>query len=90
MYSSITDDRSRCTVRYSALFGLKSDVPPSQRLDKLNKEINAALVDPKIKAGLAELGGTVLAGSLAVFGKLIAEETEKWSEVVKFAGIKPE
>ena len=59
-------------------------------IDKLNKEINAGFADPKIKARLAELGGTVLPGSPADFGKLIAEETEKWGKVVKFAGIKPE
>jgi tripartite-type tricarboxylate transporter receptor subunit TctC len=57
---------------------------------KLNQEINSALVDPKIKARIIELGGTVLAGSRADFGKLIAEETEKWGKVIKFAGIKPE
>src|SRR5215471_16644441 len=59
-------------------------------IDKLNRETNAALADPKIKARLAELGGTVLAGSPADFGKLIADETEKWAKVIKFAGIKPE
>jgi tripartite-type tricarboxylate transporter receptor subunit TctC len=57
-------------------------------IDKLNKEINAALVDPKMKARLADLGGTVLSGSPAEFGKLIAEETEKWGKVVKLAGVK--
>jgi tripartite-type tricarboxylate transporter receptor subunit TctC len=56
-------------------------------IDKLNKEINAGLADPKIKARLADLGATVLAGSPADFGKLIAEETKKWSKVVKLAGI---
>jgi tripartite-type tricarboxylate transporter receptor subunit TctC len=59
-------------------------------VDKLNQEINAALADPRIKARLAELGGTVLAGSPADFGELIATETEKWAKVVKFAGIKPD
>jgi tripartite-type tricarboxylate transporter receptor subunit TctC len=59
-------------------------------VDKLNKEINAALADPKIKASLANMGGSVLPGSPAEFGKLIAEETEKWAKVVKFAGMKPE
>ena len=63
---------------------------PAEIIDKLNKEINAALADPKMKARLADLGGTVLAGSPADFGKLIADETEKWGKVVKFAGIKPE
>ena len=57
-------------------------------VEKLNKEINAALGDPKMKARLADLGGTVLAGSPADFVKLIAEETEKWGKVVKFTGIK--
>ena len=59
-------------------------------VDKLNKEINAALGDPKIKARLADLGGTVLSGAPADFGKFIADETEKWAKVIRFAGIKPE
>ena len=63
---------------------------PIEIIDKLNKEINAGLADPKIKARLADLGGTLLAGSPADFGKLIADETEKWGKVVKFAGLKPE
>jgi len=63
---------------------------PSQIVDKLNAETNAGLADPKIKARLADLGGTPLAGSPADFGKFIADETEKWGKVVKFAGIKPE
>src|SRR5262249_24920855 len=63
---------------------------PGEIVDKLNKEINAALTDPKVRARLAELGGTPLAGTPASFGKLIAEETEKWGKVIKFAGIKPE
>ena len=63
---------------------------PIEIIDKLNKEINAGLADPKIKARLADLGGTVLPGSPADFGKLIADETEKWGKVVKFAGLKPD
>jgi tripartite-type tricarboxylate transporter receptor subunit TctC len=63
---------------------------PIEVVDKLNREINAGLADPKIKARLVDLGGTVLAGSPADFGKLIVEDTEKWGKVVKFAGIKPE
>jgi len=63
---------------------------PVEIIDKLNREINAALADPKLKERLAVLGGTPLAGSPADFAKLIAEETEKWGEVIKFAGIKPE
>ena len=61
---------------------------PVEVVEKLNKEINAGLADPKIKARLADLGGTPLVGSPADFGKLIVEETEKWAKVVKFAGIK--
>ena len=61
---------------------------PAEIIEKLNKEINAALADPTMKARLADLGGTVFAGSPADFGKFIAEETEKWAKVVKFAGIK--
>jgi tripartite-type tricarboxylate transporter receptor subunit TctC len=63
---------------------------PTEIVDKLNSEINAALADPKMKARLADLGGAVLGGSPADFGKLIAEETEKWGKVIKFANIKPE
>ncbi|HKF10600.1 MAG TPA: tripartite tricarboxylate transporter substrate binding protein [Xanthobacteraceae bacterium] len=63
---------------------------PAAIVDKLNKAINAGLADPKIKARLADLGGTVLAGSPADFAELIAEETEKWGKVVKFADIKPQ
>ncbi len=57
---------------------------------KLNKEVNAGLADPKLKARLAVLGGTVLPGSPEEFGKLIADETEKWGKVVQAAGIKVE
>ena len=59
---------------------------PAEIVDRLNKEINAGLADPKMKARLADLGGTVLPGSPADFGKLIADETEKWAKVVKFGG----
>ena len=61
---------------------------PVEVVEKLNKEINAGLADPKIKERLADLGGIPLVGSPADFGKLIVEETEKWAKVVKFAGIK--
>jgi len=62
---------------------------PADVVDKLNKEIGAALADPKIKARLADQGSTALGGSPADFGRLIAEETEKWSKVVKFSGMRP-
>ena len=62
---------------------------PAEIIDKLNKEINAGLADPKIKARLADWAARACR-SPAEFGKLIAEETEKWGKVVKFAGIKPE
>ena len=62
----------------------------SEIIGKLNTEINAGLVDPKLKARFADLGGTVLPGSAADFGKLIADDTEKWGKVIKFAGIKPQ
>jgi tripartite-type tricarboxylate transporter receptor subunit TctC len=61
---------------------------PAGIVHRLNKEINVALADPKIKAQFAELGATALAGSPADFGELIARETAKWAKVVKFAGIK--
>jgi tripartite-type tricarboxylate transporter receptor subunit TctC len=73
----------------SAWFGV--GVPkntPAEIIDKLNNEINAALADPKLKARLADLGGTPLPGTPADFGKLIADETEKWAKVIRAANIK--
>ena len=61
---------------------------PAEIISKLNREINTALADPNFKARLADVGGTALSSSPAEFGKLIADETEKWGKVVKFAGIK--
>ena len=63
---------------------------PTEIIDTLNKEINAGLADPKIKARLADLGSMALAGSPADFGKLIADETEKWGKVIRAANIKLE
>ena len=63
---------------------------PAEIVDKLNKEINAALADPKIKARLADLGGIPLSMTPADFGKFIADETEKWGKVVRAANIKVE
>src|SRR5262249_38869885 len=59
-------------------------------IDRLNKENNAALAEPKIKARLAELGAIGIRGSPADFGKLIAAETDKWARVIRSANIKPE
>jgi tripartite-type tricarboxylate transporter receptor subunit TctC len=75
----------------SAWYGLGApkNTPP-EIIDKLNGEVNAALADRKIKARLAAQGSALLAGSPADFGKLIAEETEKWGNVVKFSGMKAE
>jgi tripartite-type tricarboxylate transporter receptor subunit TctC len=67
--------------------GAPKNTPP-EIVDKLNKEVNAALADPRIKARLAELGTMVLPGSPAEFGKLIAEDTEKWGKVMRAANIK--
>jgi tripartite-type tricarboxylate transporter receptor subunit TctC len=75
----------------SAWFGVGAPRhTPVDIVGELNKEINAVLSDPKVEARLADLGGTVLAGSPADFSKLIAEETEKWAKVVKFSGAKPD
>jgi tripartite-type tricarboxylate transporter receptor subunit TctC len=63
---------------------------PAQIVEQLNVDINAALSDPTLKARLAKLGGMLLPGIPADFGKLIADETEKWAKVAKFAGIKAE
>jgi tripartite-type tricarboxylate transporter receptor subunit TctC len=63
---------------------------PDDIVQKLNQELNAALADPKIAARIADLGSTVLPGSPAEFGKLIADETDKWAKVVKFSGATPE
>src|SRR5262249_39104707 len=69
--------------------GAPRNTPPDI-IEKLNKEINAALADPKLRARLAELGGTVLAGSPTDFGKLITDETEKWGNVIRTLNIKAE
>ena len=63
---------------------------PTEIIDRLNNEINASLGDPAIKVRLTDLGGTTIPGLPGDFGKLIAEETEKWGRVVKFAGVKAE
>ena len=62
---------------------------PTQIIDRLNKEINAGLADPKIKARITDVGDMVFASSPAEFGKFIANETEKWGKVIRAANIKP-
>jgi tripartite-type tricarboxylate transporter receptor subunit TctC len=75
----------------SAIYGVVAPRnTPTEIIDRLNREINAALADPNMKARLADLGGTVLPGSPADFGKLVADETEKWSKVIRAANIKVE
>jgi tripartite-type tricarboxylate transporter receptor subunit TctC len=67
--------------------GAPRNTPP-EIIDRLNKELNAALADARIKTRIVELGGTVVGGSAAEFGTIISEATEKWAKVIKFAGIK--
>ena len=75
----------------STWFGIVAPTnTPTEIIEKLNNAINAGLADPKIKARLAEMGGMLLAGSPADFGKLIAEETDKWGQVIRTANIKPD
>ena len=75
----------------STWFGIVAPTnTPAEIIEKLNNAINAGLADPKIKSRLAEMGGMLLAGSPADFGKLIAEETDKWGQVIRTANIKPD
>jgi tripartite-type tricarboxylate transporter receptor subunit TctC len=75
----------------SALFGMGAPIKtPPQIIEKLNREINAVLAEPDVKARLTELGGEPLVSSPQAFGAMIAAETEKWAKVVKFADIKVE
>ena len=75
----------------SSIFGFGAPKnTPAEIIDKLNKEINAGLADPNIKARIADLDGRVLAGTPADFGKLIADETEKWGKVIRVAKIRPD
>ena len=74
----------------SAWFGIGAPKStPPELVERLNKEVNISIADPKLKARLANLGGTVLAGSPADFGKLISDETKKWGKVIVAANIKP-
>jgi len=75
----------------SSLYGVAAPSnTPTEIVDKLNREINAALADPAMQTRLADLGGIVLAGSPADFGKLIAVETDKWAKVIRTGNIKPQ
>jgi tripartite-type tricarboxylate transporter receptor subunit TctC len=75
----------------SALFGMGAPIKtPPEIIEKLNREINAVLAEPDVKARLIELGGEPLVSSPQGFGAMIAAETEKWAKVVKFADIKVE
>ena len=75
----------------SAWYGLSAPrSTPQAVVGKLNKEINAGLADPALRARLVDLGGMIVSGSPADFGKLVGDETAKWAKVIKFAGIKPQ
>jgi tripartite-type tricarboxylate transporter receptor subunit TctC len=78
---------------YEASFWFGVGAPkatPAEVIKKLNKAMNAGVADPKLNARLADLGGTPILGTPADFGKVIAEETEKWGKVIRSASIKPE
>jgi tripartite-type tricarboxylate transporter receptor subunit TctC len=75
----------------SAWYGLGAASKTSADIvEKLNKEVNTGLADPRLKARLIAMGGVLLVGSPADFGRLIADETAKWAKVVKFSGAKPD
>jgi tripartite-type tricarboxylate transporter receptor subunit TctC len=75
----------------SAWYGVGAPrTSPTEIVDTLNREINAGLTHPSLRERLVDLGGTVIAGTPAEFGKFIADDVEKWAKVVKFAGVKPE
>src|SRR5712691_670301 len=75
----------------SGFFGLGAPgKTPAKMIDMLNREVNAGLADPRLRAQLTDLGGMILAGSPGDFRKLIEDETEKWGKVIRAANIKPE
>ena len=85
--SPIADVVPGYTVTGFLGFGAPKGTPP-EIIQRLNREINAALIDPAVKARMSELGSDIFTGSPADFGRLIDEETEKWAKVVRFAGLK--
>ena len=91
-YRTSRPSASSCRAMRPAPSSASARPRPRRRTSssRLNDAINAVLADPKIKARFADLGGTALPGSPAEFGKLIADETEKWAKVVKFSGVKPD
>jgi tripartite-type tricarboxylate transporter receptor subunit TctC len=75
----------------SAWFGVGAPRnTPAEIIERLNREINAGLADPAMQAPLIDIGGTMMPGSPADLGWLMAEETEKWGKVVRFAGLRPD
>jgi hypothetical protein len=89
--SSARSRKSRGIISPSAFAVLRAPRnTPVEVVDKLNKEINAGLVDPKIAARLADMGATAFTGSPAELDKIIVEQTEKWGKVIRTANIKPE
>jgi tripartite-type tricarboxylate transporter receptor subunit TctC len=85
--SPIADVVPGYTVTGFLGFGAPKGTPP-EIIERLNREINTALADPTVKTRMRELGSDIFTGSPADFGRLVAEETEKWAKVVKFAGIR--
>jgi tripartite-type tricarboxylate transporter receptor subunit TctC len=82
---------SEVVTRFEVMGWLGFGAPkgtPADIVERLNREVNAVLADPAIKARMAELGSDLIAGSSADFGQLVADDTEKWAKVVRFAGIK--
>ena len=79
----------RATRRVRGWLGVPRNTP-AEIVDRLNKEINAGLADPRIGARLTDLGGTLVAGSPADYAKGLADEIEKWAKVIKFSGVKPD
>ena len=80
----------RVTKRASGTASARPKNTPAEIVGRLNREIDAALADPRMKSRFADIGGEPLAGSPEAYGRLIAEETGKWGKVVRAAGLKPE